>query len=243
MNDQLDKLLVAGVSDAADEYYRKRIEVCHDETCGTILTDFKIWATNVDAKDEHIFWLSGLAGTGKSTFSKTVAEWAIGEGILGGKYFFSRDEGLMGKAAHFIPTIAYEVAKFDPLVKENVSRVLGEHDRFTFAGNYAKRFQKLVVEPLKKLRPNPSTTLEPSAPPSPPLPPRKLMLLVIDSLDECDDQDAVKETIPLLMELVESNPHIRVLLTSRPEKDIEDIFSGKSKRLFYRRRMENCVFN
>ena len=47
------------------------------------------WARN--PQDQPVFWLNGLAGTGKSTIAQTFSEMANQGGILGASFFCSRD--------------------------------------------------------------------------------------------------------------------------------------------------------
>ncbi|KAJ2901564.1 hypothetical protein MKZ38_001697 [Zalerion maritima] len=63
---------------------------------------------------ETIFWLSGMAGTGKSTISRTVARAFSGKQRLGGSFFFKRGDGDRGKAAKFFTTIAAQLVLDDP---------------------------------------------------------------------------------------------------------------------------------
>ncbi len=55
--------------------------------------DYSRLGTGMGDGREHIFWLNGLAGTGKSTIAKTIAEWARKESILGGCFFFRTRRG------------------------------------------------------------------------------------------------------------------------------------------------------
>lgn len=55
---------------------------CHPAIRVDLLYEIYDWAQ--DPHSKSIFWLSGWAGIGKSTISRTVAEWAAGQGGLGG---------------------------------------------------------------------------------------------------------------------------------------------------------------
>src|SRR4051812_24634096 len=52
-----------------------------------------------DPQGKCIFWLNGMAGTGKSTISRTVARSLIVKGQLGASFFFKRGEGDRGNGA------------------------------------------------------------------------------------------------------------------------------------------------
>jgi hypothetical protein len=52
---------------------------------------------------KSIFWLKGMAGTGRSTISRTVARSLKGTNHLGASFFFKRGEGYRGYAKKFFP--------------------------------------------------------------------------------------------------------------------------------------------
>ncbi|KAI4086507.1 MAG: hypothetical protein L6R37_008413, partial [Teloschistes peruensis] len=56
--------------------------ICHPATRVDLLHEIYDWARHPHSKS--IFWLSGWAGIGKSTISRTVAKWVASQGGLGG---------------------------------------------------------------------------------------------------------------------------------------------------------------
>src|SRR5258707_6108097 len=77
-----------------------------------------------DATVKPIYWVNGLAGIGKSTIARTVAEDAKNRNLLGASFFFSRQEKELSDADLFIPTIAYQLAESHPKVRPAVIKVL-----------------------------------------------------------------------------------------------------------------------
>ena len=57
---------------------------------------------------QQIFWLNGLAGTGKSTIAQTFAETAFADGKLGASFFCSRDFEDRSNLQTIFPTIAFQ---------------------------------------------------------------------------------------------------------------------------------------
>ena len=51
---------------------------CHPATRVDLLRQIQDWAQRQDGKS--IFWLNGVAGTGKLTISRTIAEWLVSQG-------------------------------------------------------------------------------------------------------------------------------------------------------------------
>jgi len=85
---------------------------CHPATRVDLLHEIHDWAR--DPHSKSIFWLSGWAGVGKSTISRTVAEWLARQGglisvDLGASFFFKRGEGDQASASRFFSTITCEL--------------------------------------------------------------------------------------------------------------------------------------
>jgi hypothetical protein len=74
---------------------------CYRGTRTEVLGKNSTWGHTGDSK--HIFWLNGMAGTGKSTFSRTISHTFADEGLLGASFFFKRGEGDRGLATFFFP--------------------------------------------------------------------------------------------------------------------------------------------
>jgi hypothetical protein len=63
---------------------------CHPETRAALRQQIIDWAEARES--ESIFWLNVMAGTGKSTVSRTVAQTFSDKEILGASFFFKRGE-------------------------------------------------------------------------------------------------------------------------------------------------------
>ena len=57
-----------------------------------------------------IFWLNGLAGTGKSTIAQTASERMFAEGSLGASFFCSRSVEDRSDLQLTFPTLAFQLA-------------------------------------------------------------------------------------------------------------------------------------
>ena len=84
--------------------------------------DLQYWAEDKDGK--CIFWLSGMAGTGKSTISHTVAQSLSEKGCLRASFFFKRGEGDCSSASRFFTTISYQLAHTVPSLSQSVEKAI-----------------------------------------------------------------------------------------------------------------------
>jgi hypothetical protein len=89
-----------------------------------LLAQITQWANNKDSKP--IFWLSGMAGTGKSTIARTIAELFASYGQLGASFFFKKGEGKRGNALRFFTTIATDLVKYEPGMLPGIRKALDE---------------------------------------------------------------------------------------------------------------------
>ena len=76
--------------------------ICHPATRVDLRRQIQDWALQPQSKS--IFWLSGMAGTSKSTISWTIAKWLTDQSRLGvvefkASFFFKRGEGGRGSAS------------------------------------------------------------------------------------------------------------------------------------------------
>jgi hypothetical protein len=201
----LDSLLVAEGSEF-DSYIHQYEDECLPNTRVDLRNQIAAWAQSPKAKS--IFWLNGMAGTGKSTVCRTFARSFESEGKLGASFFFKRGEGSCGTAARFFPTITKHlisrIPRMAPLVQEAV-----QAEPMIVTKSLVEQFNRLILQPLIELRDiNPSPTSTP-------------VIIVIDALDECESENDIRTIIRLLPLVKESSgKDIRIFVTSRPELPI-----------------------
>ena len=78
----------------------------------------------MDERDQCIFWLNGLAGTGKSTIAQTFTETAFADGKLGASFFCSRDFKDRNNLQAIFPTLAFQLTFQYPLFRRELLKVL-----------------------------------------------------------------------------------------------------------------------
>jgi len=180
----------------------------HDPTClpdtrVDLLQQIHNW---IDRNDKRsIFWLNGLAGTGKSTIARTVAYNCFQQGCLGASFFFSKGGGDIGHASQFYTTIARQLAEESQFLKRCIYDAIKENKTIA-TQSYANQWRQLILGPLSKL----DRGYRPFS-----------FVIVIDALDECESNADIMLILQLFVEaqLLEK-VSLRVFLTSRPDTPI-----------------------
>ena len=184
-----------------DEYNRTP---CLKNTRRNVINDVMEWVADDSNEAKKVLWVHGLAGTGKSTLSNSIAEIMDNLHRLGGFFFFNRD--IPGRNfATLIRTLAYQLAMFDARFGAAISRVVANH------GNIARMPLEFQFENL--LSANAMKSVEWSGGP---------IVLIIDALDECGSEADRKILMPVLSKGFSNLPSfIRILVVSRLEPDIQ----------------------
>ncbi|QYT05214.1 WD_REPEATS_REGION domain-containing protein [Trichoderma simmonsii] len=197
----LSKLPVAkgaAFNSQANEYVPR----CHPRTRLNVLAGIYNWFE--DPHGKCIYWLCGMAGTGKSTISRTVAEHLTERKIPCASFFFKKGEGDRGGAALLFTTIAAQLVQQLPCIVPHVRAAI-EADMNISDKTKSEQFEKLILEPLDKCEGQQST----------------IVSIVIDALDECDLEEDVRLMVLLLARAMEvTSVRLRFFITSRPELPI-----------------------
>jgi hypothetical protein len=85
------------------------VATCLPDTRRDILVQIRRWADGVGGR--RIYWLKGMAGTGKSTIALTIAREYSNKKRLGASFFFSRGGGDLASTRRFAATIAVQLAE------------------------------------------------------------------------------------------------------------------------------------
>lgn len=207
----LDRLPYA-IEAPFNSYTKQHSPSCLPNTRIELLRDIYIWANEQD--ERYIFWLNGLAGTGKSTISRTVARRYFEQKRLGASFFFSRGGGDIGHAGKFVTSITVQLASSVPALYRFVCDAITEYSDIASKSLY-DQWQQLVLSPLSKLD---STGCWTS------------YILVVNALDECDNENNIRIILQLLAKVRSlETVRLRVFLTSRPEIPIRHSFYQISK--------------
>jgi len=166
-----------------------------------VLDEIECWIN--DFEKPPVYWLNGLAGTGKSAIAQTIAERMSEGGKLGASFFCSRDFEERSDPYLIFPTLAVQLARkytrfrsiFVPLVQSDPG--------IAYESPY-HQMDKLIVRPLKEAAIS--------------------TMIVIDALDECKDDEFDSAILSVLGRLVSEIPKVKFFLTGRPDPRIKKGF-------------------
>ncbi|KAI9768268.1 MAG: hypothetical protein M1839_004162 [Geoglossum umbratile] len=187
-----------------DSHMEEHNARCLLNTRTELLHHIREWAK--DKSSKPIFWLSGMAGTGKSTIARTIAQSFAHQGQLGASFFFKKGEGERGNATRFFTTIASDLIDHVPGLISGIIKAL-DADPAISQKALKDQFEKLILHPLLEIqRASPPTLTH---------------VIVIDALDECEREEDVRAILRLLARTKEIKlMSLHVLVTSRPELPI-----------------------
>ncbi|KKP07235.1 hypothetical protein THAR02_00665 [Trichoderma harzianum] len=192
---------------AFDSHAEEHNPTCLPDTRVELLQHIISWTQDPNAK--AIFWLNGMAGTGKSTVSRTIAKSLLRTGRLGASFFFKRGEGDRGSSAKLFTTITAQLSIMQPDIASYFQHAIKSNSDIGNKG-LREQFNKLIAQPLSKIPPGQRKS--------------GFIVIVIDALDECDPEDDVKLIIRLFNQ--DKSLGLRIFLTSRPELPIRLEFSA-----------------
>ena len=184
-----------------DEYNRTP---CLKKTRRNVISDIMGWISDDSNEAKKVLWVYGLAGTGKSTLSTTIAQIMRRLHRLGAFFFFNRDIPQRNFAT-LIRTLAYRLAMFDVRFGAVISRVVESNDNIA---GMPLEFQFENLLSAKALG-----SVKWSGGP---------ILLIIDALDECGSEADRKILMQVLSKGFSHLPSfIRIMVVSRQDPDIQ----------------------
>ncbi|KAL3490287.1 hypothetical protein BJX62DRAFT_238265 [Aspergillus germanicus] len=177
-----------------------------------LLEDIHQWVN--DPNSQTILWLQGLAGTGKTTIAKTIAQDLHQQGSLAGSFFFSRRRDNCRSAEKLHSTLAYQLAtrsypahflmRYRSLLHEAVNP-----DPDIFSKAYREQWKHLIMSPLSQLDQGTVSRQSTS------------LVFVIDAVDECEPITDISPILQLLIQAARlKTVKVRFFVTSRPERSV-----------------------
>ncbi|CAE6436465.1 unnamed protein product [Rhizoctonia solani] len=175
---------------------------CAPDTRTDVLAQLRSWAYSHEAK--NLFWLNGMAGTGKTTITYSLCTELDSDRKLAASFFCSRLIPECRDVNLIIPSIAYQLARASKPFHYALSRAL-EADPDAHAKLFRIQFDTLIASPLAEV----GAALPEN------------MVVVIDALDECTDKESTGQILDILLTRASHLP-LKFLVSSRPEPKIRD---------------------
>ncbi|KAF9786511.1 hypothetical protein BJ322DRAFT_1218661 [Thelephora terrestris] len=152
---------------------------------------------------QPVYWLNGLAGTGKTTIAQTIAERTFADGRLGASFFCSRDFEDRRNLKSIFPTIGVQLA-CTHVEFRSIFVPLVQSDPDVAHETLYSQMNKLIVQPLVKSAIS--------------------TMIMIDALDECKDDEPASAILSVLGQFVDKIPKVKFFVTGCLEPRIRNGF-------------------
>jgi hypothetical protein len=175
-----------------------------------VLNQIMDWVTKPhdtsNAPQIHTYWLHGSPGIGKTSLAHSICEKLHDRKRLAGSFFCRKDHPDLSDLTNILPTLINALAEIFPPFRNLVA------DRLRNDRNLTSKSIKdtLFLGFIRNL----------------PRHPKHPLVIVIDALDECGDARSRPFTLKLLTDAVALAPWLRIIVTSRPELDIQRFFDA-----------------
>ena len=184
---------------------------CLPQTRVKILDEIISWVN--DPSSPQVFLLFGQAGTGKSSIAHETARRLRRSDRLTTSYCFVRGKPSSRDCYRFFTTLAHNLCNKYPAFKAALNKVIDNNPSLVEMQAYTTLFESLLRDPLRDV-----CFVGP-------------VFIVIDALDESEDASKMQQRDTLAFHnflatrLSELPSNFRILITSRPEPDLERAFS------------------
>ncbi|QRW09230.1 WD repeat-containing protein [Ceratobasidium sp. AG-Ba] len=187
-------------------YYRSADSIkvnrtgCTENTRVEVLREIHDWASGDST--EKIYWLNGMAGTGKTTIAYSLCKRLEERETLAASFFCSRQIPECRNVNNIVPTITYQLSRYSSPFRHIISPLL-QADPDAYNKPILDQFKELIIGPINKVKDS--------------LP--KGLIIVIDALDECEAETGTAEILDVLLAHASDLP-LRFFVSSRPDEDI-----------------------
>ncbi|CUA71837.1 putative WD repeat-containing protein alr3466 [Nostoc sp, PCC 7120] [Rhizoctonia solani] len=198
------------LSPSLSAYYNsaQAIELKRGEcTPGTrigVLAHMNDWASMSGPNAGSVYWLNGMAGTGKTTIAYSLCAELESKHQLAASFFCSRLLPECRDVQRIIPSIAYQLAQYSLPFRAALFKVL-EQDPDVHARVPSVQFNSLISIPLLEAQHTLPSNLA----------------VVIDALDECENKESTRVILNILLSNTVGHP-IKFFVCSRPEPEIRE---------------------
>ncbi|KAJ0413509.1 hypothetical protein BJY00DRAFT_58501 [Aspergillus carlsbadensis] len=199
---------------------------CLEGTQVSTLNRIQEWSEDPDGRS--VLWLQGVAGTGKSTISRTFAA-ALGDHKrlvsgtrlpdsirLGASFFFVNTNEDRNSVSTVFPTIARSIARVVPDLEPYLFAALEENEDI-HTQTLANQLKKLILDPLRRVQSESPLGLT--------------LIVIIDALDECKPMSDGRKLLSLLGSTKQLQATgLRFFITSRPDPQLRAELDARARK-------------
>ena len=189
-----------------------------DGTRKSRLKEIVDWVANKpeekDPLQSNTYWIYGLPGIGKTSLAHSICANLHDQGQLAGAFFCRRDDPNLSEPRNILPTLIYRLAGFFPPFRSIVANCLRNDPNLT----PESMKDSLFLDLLGNL----------------PHGPNHFLVFVIDAFDECGDDRSRPRLLELLTSAATRTSWLKIIITSRPEADIQQSFDGLTKLSYFK---------
>jgi len=176
---------------------------CMEGTRETLLNQIAAWAAN-KSETGNLYWIHGLPGIGKTSLAHSICEKLHNKRRLAGAFFCQRDDADMSELRNILPTLISKLAEIFPPFRSIVADRLRNDPNLTSKSMKDSLFLDFICDLPRH--------------------PKHALVFVIDALDECGDDQDRPVLLKVLSEAVVHAPWLKIIVTSRPEDEIQHFF-------------------
>jgi len=154
----------------------------------------------------NTYWINGSPGIGKTSLAHSICARLHDQKQLAGAFFCRRDDPKLSEPKNVLPTLIYKLAEIFPPFRKIVANCLRDDPNLT-----PKSMRRsLFLDLLDNLRKRPN----------------RFLVFVIDAFDECGNNRSRPALLKLLTSAAARASWLKIIITSRPEADIQQVFDG-----------------
>jgi hypothetical protein len=175
---------------------------CTPDTRVVLLDEIMSWVH--DSTGSCVFWLNGLAGTGKSTIARTLCQRLSESALLGANFFVSRKYQDHRSSSNIVRSLAHQLAFQERTVASALCSVLLEKP-MSASRSLESQIKDFLAKPARALGGASS------------------LVIVLDALDECLPEGG-NLLLLLVRQLIGLSGRLKLFITSRAEPCIQQMF-------------------
>jgi hypothetical protein len=189
---------------------------CMEGTRKSLLKEIMAWVTSEseETNSRNTSWIYGSPGIGKTSLAHSICASLDDQGQLAGAFFCRRDDTDLSEPRNILPALIYKLAVIFPPFRSIVAERLRKNPNLT----PESMKHTLILDFIRRL----------------PRLPKRSLVFVIDALDECGSAQSRPDILKVLTDAAGHAPWLKVIITSRPEFDIQHFFNDPTQLSYLR---------